>query len=830
MPKASWIQNSFNAGELSPRLKGRSDLDKYKNGCETLENFIPQVYGPVTKRPGTRFVKEVKFSGKKTRLIPFQYSINQAYMLEFGEYYIRFYRDGGNLLYTSPETNFHEWMYDLTVGDIYYFGYDTVLKIYTIYWDSSGASTAVAITGTDSLGRMYKEIGGYRYTKGTVIQSTSGNENRFEINKTFAGTEAQAEGDPGPVDGTIYEIETPYSEADLPHIHFTQSADAMFIAHPDYPPYELLRYNDLSWVLQEIEFVWPVFGDENTNKDIELTASAASGIITLTSSEPFFSPDDVGSYIKISEAVSNYRLWVPEDNTSTVTDVTRIYYQDNLYLVTTGAASPGTGSSPPLHTEGEQSDDRSTYLYWNTGAGYVEITNYTSSGEVTAVVQSPKGVTTYLPPSALTGTSRWAKGAWSETNGYPRAVSFYEDRLWFAGSYANPQTLWASVSGDYKNHFYGTDDDDALNYTINAQQVNPILWLSPGKVLAIGTSGGEFVASASSLNEAITPSNVKITPQTTYGSAEVSPYKIGGSVIFLQRAAKKIRELTYTFESDSFVAPNLLILSEHLGENGFVGMTYQQEPDQIIWVIDSEGQLFGMTYERAEDVVGWHRHDVGGIVESVATIPHWDEDQDSLWMIVQRTIDGSVVRYIEYIEKALVDDYAFFVDCGLTYDGVAATTISNLDHLEGEEVAILADGAVHPNVTVTSGEITLQVSASVVNIGLPYTATVKTMPIEAGAADGTAQGKTSRINNIVFRLRNTGPGFWYGPCSDCMDVLHLRTPSMVMSGPVPLYNGDTTFLPWPGEYEQGAQVMVEHRLPLPCSMVSLMPQLTTYDR
>lgn len=824
MPKASWIQNSFNAGELSPRLKGRSDFEKYKNGCEILENFIPQIYGPIEKRPGTRFVTEVKYSDKKTRLFSFQYSINQAYILEFGDYYLRFYKNGGVLLYEREDANFHEWKYDTNPSNLFFFGRNTIANTDGVAWGAPVIE--VYITGTDSLGRQYAELGGYRYTKGT-LQATVSSVEQYKICKTYAGTEAQVQDTPGPVAGTIYEISTPYSEDDLDHLQITQSADVMYIVHPDYPPKELLRYNELSWVLQDMSFTWPVFGDENSNKDITLTASALTGTITLTSSEPLFRTSDVGAYLKISEAVTNYRLWVPDDSTATTVNE-YLYYLENLYKCTTGAG--GTGSSPLLHTEGTQSDDRGQFLYHNSGSGFVKITAYSTSRSVTAVVQNPKNVTTYLPPSTLTGTTRWAFGAWSANNGYPRAISFFEDRLWFAGSYNRPQTLWASVSGDYKNFFTGTKDDDSLNYTINSQQVNPILWLSPSNALVIGTSGGEFVASASSLNEAITPSNIKISPQTTYGSAEIVPYRIGGSVVFIQRASKKVRELTYSFENDSFVAPNMMILSEHMGEKGFVGMTYQQEPDQIIWVIDKDGDLYGMTYERGEDVVGWHRHNIGGKIMSVSSIPHWDGDQDSFWMIVKRMIDGEEVQYIEYMEKVFTDNYAFYVDCGLTYEGTPATTISNLDHLEGEEVAVLADGAVHPLVTVTSGQITLNWSASVVIIGLPYTATVKTMPIEAGAADGTAQGKTARINNVVFRLKDTGPGFWYGPCLDCMDELQLRTTSMPMNEPVPLYTGDTRYLGWPGGYDQGVQIMVQHRLPLSCTLVSLMPQLTTYDR
>jgi hypothetical protein len=415
--------------------------------------------------------------------------------------------------------------------------------------------------------------------------------------------------------------------------------------------------------------------------------------------------------------------------------------------------------------------------------------------------------------------------------GYPYAVTFYEDRLWFAGSNSRPQTLWASTSGDYENHKYGTNDDDALNYTINTQDMNTIEWLSPTKVLAIGTANGEFTLSATQISDPVTPTNVKITPQTTFGSAtNVKPLRVGSVILFLQRAGRKLREYAYQFDTDSFVAPNMTVLAEHITDSGVVDLAYQQEPNQIVWAPRTDGVLTGMTYERTEDVVGWHRHTVGGVVESVVTVPHWDGDQDVTFLLVRRTIDGGTVRYVEYIEKYLTDEHAFFVDCGLTYDGAPATSITGLDHLEGEEVAVLVDGAVHPNRTVVSGAITLQLAGSVVNVGIAYTATIKTMPIEAGAADGTAQGKQTRINNIVIKMHETGPGLWYGPDTSTMDEYAMRSSSDDMDAPIPLYTGDTDLLSWPGEYQQGPQMTIQHRLPLPCTIVALMPQLHTYDR
>ncbi len=709
-------QTSFNAGELSPLLKGRPTLDKYRNGCETLENFIPQIQGPARKRPGTRFVAEVKDSADAARLIPFEYSNTQAYVLEFGDLYIRFYLDGG------------------------------------------------------------------------VVESSP---------------------------GVPYEIVSPYTSAQLAALEYAQSADVIYITHPEHPPYKLARTSALSWTITAVTFAWPPFNDENVGT-ITLTAGAVTGATTLTASASLFVSADVGSYFKISEvSASKYNQWTTGVSYSSG-DI--VYYLGNIYESGTTATA---GTRPPIHTTGTESDGAVNWTFLHDGAGYAQVTAYTSATLVNATVIKR------LPATALTGSTRWSEGAWSARRGYPHAVTFYEDRLWFAGSSSKPQTLWASVSGDYENHKYGTNDDDALNYTINTQDMNTIEWLAPTKVLAIGTANGEFTLSATQISDPVTPTNVKITPQTTFGSAtDVKPLRVGSVILFLQRAGRKLREYAYQFDTDSFVAPNMNVLADHITESGVLELAYQQEPSQIVWAPRTDGVLTGMTYERTEEVVGWHRHTIGGgIVESAVTIPHWDGDQDVLWLIVRRTIDGASVRYVEYVEKYMTDEYAFFVDCGLTYDGAAATTITGLDHLEGEEVAVLVDGAVHPNRTVSAGAINLQLAGSVVNVGLPYTATIKTMPIDIATNAGTSFIDEKRAHKIVMQLYQTGPGLWYGPSVAEMDEYAVRSSQDNMDSPVPLFTGFTDALAWPSGSERGPQLMIQHRLPLPCTVVALIPEL-----
>lgn len=717
MARVAPINTTFNAGELSPLMSGRVDIAKYGNGCELIENGIPQISGVLTKRPGTRFVLDVTQSTNRQRLLSFEFSTTQAFALLFGHNRIRFFADGG------------------------------------------------------------------------VVESSP---------------------------GVPYEIVSPYAASELAQLNFAQSADVVYLVHPSHAPRKLARLGPTNWTLTEVTFTRPPFQDLNVTATT-LTASGTTGSITVTASASLFTASDVGRNMSIAVIpASFYTLWATATSYSAAQ---RVQWEGRVYETAAGGTS---GTSPPLHSRGTESDGSVAWTYVGDGTGYFLITGYTNATTVSATVVQELPITT--------ATTRWARGSWSSVDGWPRTVTFYEDRLWFGGSTAYPQTLWASVTGDYENFTAGTNDDDALSYTINTQDLNTITWLSPGKVLAIGTTNGEFTISANQISDPITPTNVRILPQTTYGCAgTVRPVRIAGSILFVQRAGRKLREYTYNFETDSYIAPNLNVLADHITESGITDMAYQQEPSQVVWAPRGDGVMVGLTYERAEDVVGWNRHTLDGIVESVVTLPHWDGDQDVLWMVVRRTINGATVRYVEYMEKYLTGDTAFFVDSGLTYQGAATTTVSGLGHLEGEEVALLVDGSVHPRRTVSGGQITLQRSGTTVVAGLPYTMRVRTMRYEAGAQNGTAQGKTQRINAIVIRMHQTGPGLWYGS-PDNMDEMQFRSSTDPMDEPLGLFTGDSELLSWPEGYEPGARVQIEHRLPTPCTIVALMPQLSTYDR
>jgi len=766
---------NFTGGELSPRLDGRNDLAKYASGCSTLENLVVYPHGSAARRPGTTFVSEVKDSTKKTRLIPFEFSTTQTYMLEFGDQYIRFYKDNGQIL--------------------------------------SG--------------------------------------------------------------GSAYEISTPYLEAELFDLKFAQSADVMYICHPNHEAEKLSRTGHTSWSLTDVDFLDGPYLDTNiSTTTITMSAHTVGTGRTMTAS-----------------AVTG----INGGSGFLTTDVGRLVrFRD----------------------------------------GYGKITGRTNTTVVTVEILEDMG--------SSSASIDWSLGAFSDTTGHPSCVTFFEQRLVFAATLNNPQTVYFSKSGDYENmdaNIGGTiADDDAIIYTIASNQVNAIRFMTATRTLIIGTAGGEFAVSGGGADNAITPTNILIKKQSNHGAANIDAISVGNATLFLQRARRKIRELAYNFDVDGYVAPDMTILAEHITEGGLTQVAYQQEPNQIIYATREDGELVGLTYQREQQVTAWHRHIFGGrfgiatitvsdyaniatgtkltltksdgttvdfnsttgtagtnefktqtnnnttatnlknainahanftatvssavvtitetaheatgyltiksfdktrltatsegkaVVDSVAVIPTDDKEYQT-WVIIKRTINGATKRYVEYLNELdfdQTDNTSFnFLDSALSYSGSAVTNLSGLSHLEGQVVSILADGATHPNETVSSGAITLDRSAKDVKIGLAFTSLLQTMRLDAGSQDGTSQGKTKRIYDITVRMYET-IGIEVGPDLSEMERIPFRTSANLMDEGIPPFTGDKE-VEFRGNYETDGFIFVRQTQPLPFTILSLYPRLVTND-
>lgn len=453
------------------------------------------------------------------------------------------------------------------------------------------------------------------------------------------------------------------------------------------------------------------------------------------------------------------------------------------------------------------------------------------------------------PPAKLsrTGHTSWTltpisftapPAEWGVGN-YPSAVSFFQGRLWWGGTPNQPQTIWGSKSGDFENLTTGADADAALVLTIDDDQMNAIRWMRSQRVLLIGTASGEFALSGGGNNDPVTPSNLQVLRQSAVGSAAVPAVSIGNSVLFAQRAGRKIMETAYSFEADGYVPGELSLMAGHLLRGRVVRAAWQQEPWRVLWVALADGSLRGMTFMKDQSVIGFHRHPIGGTgakVLDLACIP--GATQTELWLLVERTINGGQRRYVERLEPEFwaedgdVDPLldAVFVDSAITYSGMAASSIAGLDHLEGQTVQVLADGAAHPDRVVSGGAITLQRAASKVQVGLRADAMMRGLPLSVGAQDGTSQTRQQRANEVgvmVFQSLGFKIGFWDAAKGvEVMDRIETRTPQVPMDAPPPLFSG-TLVKQIPNDWVRDTQVVIRSDQPLPLTVVALAPRVTT---
>ena len=761
-------QVSFAAGELAPSLYGREDLAKYAVGLRTLKNFTVHPHGGVSNRAGTRYVAEAKHAGKAVRLVPFEYSDTDAYLLEFGDEYVRFYKNGAQL------------------------------------------------------------------TK----------------------------------DGSPYELETPYLEGELRALSFAQSADVLFIVHPNHPPMELARYADTNWTLEKCAFKGGPFRTMNST-DTTIALSSMTGNVTLTASAALFNAGHAGALFSVFHHVDEVTKKTSGDlSASWGVEITAYegwhvlssgfwggtvrlqrYDEDearwtDIYTFTSGSTKTSCKNYDESGTVEEPTrfrltaDSFTTFLpEGNTDAdrGYFELTaeaaDYECCIRVNSVTSSTAAQGTFEKDAASTRATRnWSEGAWSDYRGWPCAVGFNQDRLCFGGNASEPQNVWMSVTGDYYNfeRHLVLQDDDAVTASLVSRKVSPVRAFVPLSSLVVLTAGAEWTISAGGTKSAITPSSLEANVQGYRGASMVTPVVIGNMVLFVQKQGKIIRDLGYAFESDSYSGNDLTVLATHLFKDRTVAaMDYQQDPDSIVWVALDDGSLLALTYLREQDVVAWSRIETDGEVESVCCLS--SAERDEVWLAVKRRSGDGYKRFIEQMaaRSAESPEECFFVDCGVTkrYETPQAE-ITGLSHLEGRDVAVLADGNVIHGLTVEDGKITLKHPASVVHDGLPYSAELETLDLTLPRQDGTQQGRSARLISVSVRVEKTR-GIKIGAAEGDpvpFEAMEFKERSTEPYGaPISLTTGIMT-LGLNAGYSSG-RVRVIADEPLPCTVISLLPKV-----
>ncbi len=756
------LKPSFAAGELSPAMYGRTDIAKYDVGAAKLENFIVLRYGGVQNRAGTKYLATTA-GNKKAVLLPFRYNVEQNFIIEFTAGKIRF------------------------------------------------------------------------YTQGELVTK----------------------------DGAPYEITNDYTEEELDSLKYTQSADVMFLVQPNHPPATLTRYANDNWTFERMDITGGPFADSELTAEstTTITASATTGEVTLTASADIFTADMVDDLIALTHFVdSDYKKGTPTANGDNL--IVEVLPHSTVYVESFGfwdgnftlekydrltgqwvkiRSQSGNRSQNYNLTEENDSDEITQYrvtstefntdvwsgeneqqrgyitiqAFGNDYTGHVLITGYTSATQVTGTVKKQLASTE--------ATKDYQFASWSQKNGFPTCAGFFEDRLVFAGSKAEPQTFWASKTGDYYN--FGTSipalDNDAITATLNGGQMNGIKAIIAFGEMILLTAGGEYKVTGN--GKPITGENVLSQAQEYRGISDVLPVTVGSRIVYLQQQGNLIRDLAYSYDVDKYTGDDLNLLASHLFErHKITSMTYQQTPNSIVWCTRDDGVLLGLTYLKEQDVYAWHQHSTAhGKFINVCSISGPQEDE--LYCVVEREGNYYVERMVAR-EASTEPEDQYFVDSGITVSGNTKTNeVTGLDHLEGLEVAILADGNVQPLQTVTDGKITLKRAYSKIHVGLPIHAEMQTLPLEFNAEDGTFMSRKKRVSALMAMFKDSRGGL-YGIGDGPKNEFKWRSTEK-WGEPIALFTGKKKMPVPQANWNETVMVTISQEDPLPLTILSLVPQI-----
>jgi hypothetical protein len=1004
MPVSALI-NSFNAGELSPYMGARSDVEKYRNGCSTLENFIILPYGGVIRRPGTEYLGNPKFNNRRCRLIGFNFSTTTRFVIEMGHQYLRFWSNGVQVLsggnpveVPSPylESQLREVQF-VQINDIMYLVHpdvaphklsrlaDTNWTLTEVAWDwpalldenltdttlacshlTGNNRTLTASTGIFNAGHVgsYWQLG-HALEAVFTERNIDGNANSTNLN-VFGDWEFSTSGvwsaiiniEQSEDNGSTWQVIRSYkgsAERNITASGKTEREVLLRLAISNYVTgsawatntnyaldtvvtYEnnvykcVLGHNSnapawsefagnyaldalVTWNTRTYKCTkahnnttsnWSgsstnyavgtlVKHNERTYKCVKAhnnTTSSYTNNQSVTAGTQFDVPnEDAGivfychtQYAAVRSpwsgtwpSADKFANQIVQENSgtsafwrvvSTVIGSTTTYAtarQDNLIQMLTSNTQQEADyemgrlekrdytPNNPEYWE-LQNFRPSNFEYWepvdftpanqkywtpiNFGTriarleaadsrvyGIVKVTGFTSATQVTVNVVNPVAKTT--------ATKIWSEGAWSTHQGFPRTVTLHQGRIYYGGTERRPLSIWGSVVDDFQNLRLTTNNDGGLFLTLSAKEANRLMWMESQDKLLIGTSGNEWTLGAST-DEGITPSNVTAQKQSSYGSKYLPAATINDVLLFVQRQGRKVRELVYVLDKDGWVAPDLTVLAEHVTSGEIVERSYQQQTDAIYWAVKGDGQLIGMTYERDQNVVGWHRHTTDGAFESVATI-YGLGGTDEVWLSVQRTVGGQTKRFIErfYTQSRETFEAAdklnwWYLDCAVRYSGTANATMSGLSHLNGRTVDVLANGSVETPKTVAGGQITLDKARTTVLAGLPFTSTLQPMTIDINnMADGTSRGRFKRIHRMVLALQKSLGGEVSTDQGQTWQYLYNRDFPDPMDASPPVFTGDTEVVT-ASDHDRNLQVMVRQNQPLPLTVLALVAKIDFY--
>lgn len=803
------LSRSFAGGEISPQLFSRVDLDKFQTGAALVENMIVTPQGQVMNRPGFQFVSIAKYPGKRTRLLPFSFSTQQTFALEFGDFYIRLITDGALVLENAIEisgisiaatavfatTNPHGFV----VGNQVKLGPFVSMPALAGRW-----VVVSAIVSPTQFNATYLESGLAVNTVGMPA---------------FAAPEYLAR---------VLEIVTPYPESGLALLNVVQSADVLTIVTPDFAPRELRRYGNTDWRLEQIQFTTalaapssngavpsaithtyrvvpimqssPALPSAPASCSNDLTIPGAQNAIGWTSvpgATGYYVYKQIGAawvFIGISVSSPSFvddRSVVPNPSVplysapgpvTTVTATAVLPFSTGVSVAPTGGgAVPYTYAVTSLNADASEESLASAPVTVNNDLNIAGQFNRVRWPAVQGVglynvYRSLNGIFGFIGragpdcifddrnilPDATT-TPPLQLDPFLGAGNYPRAVSYHQQRRVFGGTINMPQSIWMTRSGTEKNLGYSfpSRDDDGITLRVVSREANTIRHMVPMNDLILLTSGGEWQVSAAD-GGALTPLNVSVRPQGYTGASTVAPVVTNRTILFPQDRGGHIRELEFSWQQQGYQTSDVSILAPHLFDYfTVVQIAFTRSPVPSLWSVRSDGRLLSMTYVPEHEVRAWCQHVTDGVFESICSVA--EDDEDVVYAVVRRSIGPVQKRYIErlHTRRFFTPADQFFVDSGLTYSGAPVSEIGGLFHLEGRTVAILADGGVSPPQVVSGGKVSIEAPASKVHVGLPYRARLQTLPLSM-QTQALGQGTQKNINKVHLRVFASN-GFTAGP-------------------------------------------------------------------
>lgn len=846
MPNIRTLQRSFGGGEVTPEFFGRIDDAKYQTGLATCRNFIILPHGPAQNRPGFAFVREVKTSAKKTRLIPFTYSTDQTMVIEMGEGYFRFHTQGATLLDAGVPYEIANPYAEAELFDIHYVQSADVLtlvhpnhaprelrRLGATNWQLSVISFSPTLEPPDfvavtaNIGTGTPQYIGHFYRVTAVGDNGLDESLESDVSRgSRVSVRALSAKSPG-----VLTTRTAHGFSVGDRVYVSGFANQAVVPGGYYlinsvPDTKKVTLKTLAGAPIDMTTYGAYGGGGAIHEAVTGITSANPAVITVSSPHGLAAGDFV--FAKDTGMAGIPDGFYTIDTAPTTTTMTLRDSGDSVVSTLGNPAWPGTGGV--VLRLGVANDlllpGSSNTIAWTPVTGAKRYRVYKGSNGLYGYIGETAD-TSFIDDNIAPDLSRTPPNlleGFDAAGDYPGAVSYFEQRRVFAGTTNKPQTIWMTRTGTEANISYSfpSQDTDAISFRVAAREANTIRHLAPlGSLVALTGSAEWRISTADS--DVVTPSTVTVRPQSYIGANNAQPVIINSNMIYAAARGGHVRELAYNWQASGYVTGDLSLRAPHLFDGLDVSdIAYAKAPFPVVWMVSSAGKLLGLTYVPEQQVGAWHWHDTDGVFESVAAVAEGVED--ALYCVIRRTINGQSKRYVERLSAMLFADLesAFFVDSGLTYDGAPTTSITGLGHLEGKTVSILADGAVMPQQVVTAGAVTLQQAASVVHVGLPITSDIKTLPL-AFEVQGYGQGRQKNVNKVWLRV-NRSSGIFAGPDTDNLTEVKQRTTEPYGSPPS-LKSEEVSVVVSPSWSDSG-QVVVRQSDPLPLTVVSMSMEVS----